>query len=84
VVKGLVVPVSALQPAPAAKPVPQLGFDELDCLGIPLLELSDLHCRWPIGDPKRDFGGFCGRDGLGSLCDHHKRIVYRPVPRGRQ
>jgi GcrA cell cycle regulator len=54
----------------------------METLGIPLLELRECHCRWPLdGDPRRaDFGGFCGRpkaDGL-PYCDGHSRRAFQP------
>jgi GcrA cell cycle regulator len=48
-------------------------------LAIPLAErialgdLDSVHCRWPLGDPKQDGFGFCGRPALRGkpYCDHH-------------
>ena len=35
-------------------------------------DLEPHHCRWPIGDPKADFKGFCGaKKTQGEYCDHH-------------
>jgi GcrA cell cycle regulator len=51
---------------------------EPEPLGIELLALRDGQCRWPHGDPKRDFGGFCGHPAAGrSYCLHHDRLAYR-------
>jgi GcrA cell cycle regulator len=74
---------AALNPCPVvtAAPVPQLAFDVLGPLGLGVLDLLENSCRWPFGDPKRDFGGFCGREADGSYCDDHARLAYRPATR---
>jgi GcrA cell cycle regulator len=51
---------------------------EPEPLGIELLALRDGQCRWPFGDPKLDFQGFCGHSaGDGSYCGHHRSRAYR-------
>lgn len=50
---------------------------------LPLLELEASMCRWPIGDPKREGFGFCGRTrapGI-SYCPRHARVAFRPDKR---
>jgi GcrA cell cycle regulator len=46
-----------------------------------LLELSDLTCRWPIGDPGGGDFFFCGGNTLDGLpyCGYHSRIAYQPA-----
>jgi GcrA cell cycle regulator len=76
------VPASAIKPAAAVVEDPQIHIEELP--GVALLDLRAEQCRFPYGDPKRDFRGFCGRDASGSFCPHHSRIVYRPAARVRR
>src|SRR5215472_11261300 len=43
-----------------------------------LLDLTDVKCRWPIGDPGSASFGFCGRDQVRGLsyCATHARMAY--------
>lgn len=47
---------------------------------IKLLDLEPHHCRWGIGDPKKDDFGFCGAQKVPGLsyCMEHARRAYRP------
>jgi GcrA cell cycle regulator len=48
-------------------------------LGVPLLELNENMCRWPIGDPQHENFHFCGGQKTnGAYCEHHARIAYQP------
>jgi GcrA cell cycle regulator len=41
--------------------------------------LTDITCRWPIGDPKMEGFHFCGRakpEGR-PYCEHHAAIAFR-------
>lgn len=60
------VPVPHLPVFPQAEPV---------SLGVSIVELTPNTCRWPHGDPKGEFGGFCGHPiSPGSpYCPHHRR-----------
>ena len=53
---------------------------------VPLLELTDKTCRWPIGDPGDEDFGFCGKMPLPSrpYCEHHARIAYQSVEERRK
>ncbi len=35
-------------------------------------------CRWPIGDPRSDDYGVCGRPAEGPYCPAHAKIAYTP------
>jgi GcrA cell cycle regulator len=46
-----------------------------------LLELNEVKCRWPVGDPGSTEFFFCGgktADGL-PYCGYHSRLAYQPV-----
>jgi GcrA cell cycle regulator len=47
---------------------------------IALVEISDLDCRWPVGDPMAEDFAFCGLPiARGhAYCPGHCRLVYRP------
>jgi GcrA cell cycle regulator len=49
-----------------------------------VLALTGNACRWPFGDPKRDFRGFCCRPANGPYCDGHDRIAHRPASQRRR
>lgn len=45
---------------------------------IKLVELDSHTCRWPLGDPRDDDFGFCGkkvRSGQ-TYCDEHSQVAY--------
>lgn len=51
-----------------------------------ILTLTDVSCRWPIGDPQLEDFHFCGRDKMMGLpyCEFHARRAYQPAaPRRR-
>tara|TARA_R110002126_G_scaffold13118_7_gene57200 strand:- start:94611 stop:95285 length:675 start_codon:yes stop_codon:yes gene_type:complete len=53
---------------------------------LPLSELNERMCRWPIGDPKSAEFGFCGEHsetGL-SYCPEHGQIAYQTTTRSRK
>lgn len=52
---------------------------------VPLADLEPHHCRWPIGDPKRQPFGFCGEQIVAGLpyCKAHALRAYTP-PRPRR
>lgn len=48
------------------------------CAKIKLIELDNHTCRWPIGDPRDEDFGFCGkkiRAGQ-TYCDEHSAMAY--------
>ena len=51
-----------------------------------LLELNEMTCRWPIGDPGNSDFFFCGGQAIASLpyCAYHSRIAYQPVSERRR
>jgi GcrA cell cycle regulator len=52
---------------------------------VPLQQLVETSCRWPIGDPLHDDFGFCGHAKVRGLpyCEHHARRAYQ-APEVRQ
>jgi GcrA cell cycle regulator len=46
-----------------------------------ILELTELTCRWPIGDPGSSEFFFCGGNTIGGLpyCAYHSRVAYQPA-----
>lgn len=46
-----------------------------------LLDLEDIHCRYPIGDPQSSAFGFCGAKKSPGLpyCEKHARVCYESV-----
>jgi GcrA cell cycle regulator len=46
-----------------------------------ILELTELTCRWPVGDPGSGDFFFCGGNTHAALpyCAHHARIAYQPA-----
>jgi GcrA cell cycle regulator len=51
-----------------------------------LLELTELTCRWPIGDPGSSEFFFCGGNSLTGLpyCAYHSRIAHQPASERRR
>ncbi len=47
---------------------------------VTLLDLNNLTCRWPIGDPQEKDFHFCGRKPAPDLpyCEPHCRKAYQP------
>ncbi len=66
--------VVRVKPRPQEVPPPEARM-------IPLMELTALDCKWPIGHPKESGFGFCGawRFGNGVYCEHHTRMAYIPA-----
>jgi GcrA cell cycle regulator len=57
-----------------------------DGAGVQLLDLTDLNCHWPIGDPLNSDFQFCGDSAISGMpyCAHHCRISYQPAPDRRR
>ncbi len=54
-------------------------------LNVPLLDLNDQMCKWPIGEPSTDGFLFCGHTNWNRMpyCEYHSRLAYQPVDRRR-
>ncbi|MEC9343664.1 MAG: GcrA family cell cycle regulator [Pseudomonadota bacterium] len=50
-------------------------------LKLDLIALSELTCKWPIGDPAQEDFHFCGHKAKDSspYCPYHSRVAYQPV-----
>lgn len=83
-------------PAPSAKmnPIMAKEAEELKKIekevlplngGIPLIDLTERMCKWPIGDPKEDDFTFCGRGiRVGTpYCPDHAAMAYQTSSRSR-
>jgi len=48
---------------------------------IPLMDLTERTCKWPIGDPLEDDFAFCGLACVPGkpYCEHHVAIAFQPV-----
>lgn len=48
---------------------------------IPLLDLTERTCKWPIGDPTDDDFAFCGLDCVPGkpYCEHHVAVAFQPM-----
>ncbi len=46
-----------------------------------LLQLNELTCRWPVGDPGNSDFFFCGGNTVNGLpyCAYHARVAYQPA-----
>jgi GcrA cell cycle regulator len=55
-------------------------------MNVPLLDLNEQTCRWPVGEPASDGFVFCGHKNWNSLpyCEYHSRLAYQPVERRRE
>jgi GcrA cell cycle regulator len=74
------------QPAPRRlPPVPIEDIVVPISLNVPLMELSDLMCKWPSGDPGTDEFAFCGHKSWNGMpyCHYHSRVAYQPPDRRR-
>lgn len=83
VVHGNLAVAVAARPAPA--PAPRPAAEEVvvpisERVGI--MDLRELMCRWPLGDPTTPEFRYCGarmQIGLGPYCTYHARIAYQPA-----
>jgi GcrA cell cycle regulator len=55
--------------------VPEVG----EMRRLPLADIGDAECRWPLGDPTQEDFAFCGLQALKghAYCAGHCRMVYR-------
>jgi len=66
---------------PAPRPAPVVDVPEPVPMMLDLLQLTDVTCKFPIGDPQESSFGFCGsksRDG-DPYCEYHCRVAYQPA-----
>ena len=76
------------RPAVALSVVPKI-VEETDMpapLKLPLLDLKESSCRWPIGDPQDENFYFCGHQKKmgSSYCEHHAKAAFQPAARRRK
>lgn len=75
------------KPAVALRVVPSIVEEDMPApLCVPLLDLKETMCRWPIGDPQDEQFHFCGHSkapGI-SYCEHHGRVAFQPAARRRK
>jgi GcrA cell cycle regulator len=60
--------------APLADPIETLP----DTVLVGTMELMSTTCRWPLGDPRGEGFGYCGRhcEPAASYCVHHQALAY--------
>ncbi len=66
--------------AVSSRPSQIVDLPEPAPLMLPLLQLTETTCKYPIGDPQEDTFGFCGarsRDG-DPYCEYHCKLTYQP------
>ncbi len=77
-----------LPPAPFMRPaaLPPAPPPPVAALMLPLRQLRDDQCRWPVGDPREAGFGFCGCQKAPGVpyCAHHAAIAYNPAARRRR
>ena len=66
-----------------SSPMPPSPPPPVAALMLPLRQLRDDQCRWPIGDPRKAGFGFCAcRKAPGvPYCGRHAAIAYNPLAR---
>lgn len=59
-------------------PEPVENANRLSPLGIKLVNLDSHTCRWPLGDPRDEDFGFCGKKVRAgqTYCDEHSALAY--------
>lgn len=88
--KADVVDKPKAAPVKRAPSVPSPSKQEVEAIKnkgkrLPLSQLTERMCRWPIGDPNDADFGFCGcktEVGL-SYCTEHTQIAYQTTSRAR-
>ncbi len=73
-------PARFVRPASPPMPAPP---PPVAALMLPLRQLRDDQCCWPIGDPYEAGFGFCGCQKASGVpyCGHHAAIAYNPAAR---
>ena len=74
----------------AVSPAAQQSKKELEAIKnkgkrLPLSELTERMCRWPMGDPEDEDFGYCGcKSEVGmSYCEEHMQLAYQTTTRAR-
>ena len=73
--------VTALTPVTAGGSPIRQELPAPEPLKLELTQLSEVTCKWPIGDPAKEDFYFCGhhcKDGS-PYCDFHASIAYQPI-----
>ncbi|MBV1704969.1 MAG: GcrA cell cycle regulator [Hyphomicrobiales bacterium] len=75
----------AFAPARAAQPAPRPRVEEVAEVvpmtePVTIVELREMMCRWPLGDPTTSEFRYCGgkTPEVGPYCAHHRRVAYQP------
>jgi GcrA cell cycle regulator len=67
---------------PAKRTAPWKEPRRNDIARVAFDELTALHCRWPVGDPKQCGFGFCGAVVSGATyCEEHHRRAFPAMER---
>lgn len=78
----------ATQPRAPGAPTPEeeaaratLAEIEKIAKRIPLLDLTERTCKWPIGDPTEDDFAFCGLEAVPGkpYCQYHVAVAFQPM-----
>ena len=78
----------ATQPRAPGAPTPEeeaaratLAEIEKFAKRIPLLDLTERTCKWPIGDPTEENFAFCGLDCVPGkpYCEYHVAVAFQPM-----
>jgi GcrA cell cycle regulator len=79
------VAVATKQPVPAEKKIRQTLEQDNNRVGVAMLELGALMCRWPLGDPREEKFSFCGDGSIPGLpyCEAHSKVAYQAAGRSR-
>lgn len=53
---------------------------------LPLIDLTERTCKWPIGDPMQEEFHFCGNDSDDGApyCKYHARLAFQPSAERRR
>jgi GcrA cell cycle regulator len=71
---------AAVVPEFKRAPVPVMPVEEIQTVGVDIIEIKDHQCRWPLGATMDPASLFCGRQkahGI-SYCDQHARRAFQP------
>lgn len=73
--------VSAEQEAAPTAEELSLAAINATALEVPLLELTERTCKWPIGDPSEGEFYFCGHEVAAGkpYCEAHVKAAYQPM-----
>lgn len=87
--KAVIAPLAAAKNPALAREAEELKKIEKEVVplggGVPLIDLTERMCKWPIGDPREPDFTFCGRairPGT-PYCPAHAAMAYQSSSRGR-